>query len=261
MAAQVLGEPQYAEAAQNAADFVLKSMRTPAGGLFHGYKDGQARFNGYLDDYACFIDGLTEIYQATFEPRYLEEALQLSEHMVSQFADAEAGGFYYTASDHEELIVRQKDGQDNATPSGNAMAATALLKLARLTGRLDLEELAVGTLEMFSGQMEGSPSASGQSLIALDFYLGKTWEAVVVDGETLGDSAELLTAIRQKFLPNKVVLYRPLGLVEENISSATKEILQGKTAQDGRPTVYLCERGTCLAPLVERGELIARLDH
>lgn len=260
MAAQVLGEERYADAAQKAADFVLNSMRDEQGHLLHSYKDGQARFNAYLDDYACFLDGLAEVYQTTFETRYLESALELSEHLVSRFADAENGGFYYTATDHEELIVRQKDSQDNATPSGNAMAATALLKLSRLCGRGDLEDLAVQTLEMLSGQMQNAPSASGQALIALDFLIGKTWEVVVVDGEESYSAAEILAEIHQPFLPNKVLLRRPRDVSDEQLSPAMKEVLAGKSAQDGQATVYLCEHGTCQAPIVGITELQAALD-
>jgi uncharacterized protein len=260
MAARILGEPDYAQAAQNAADFVLTNMRTEGGGLLHVSKDDEARLNAYLDDYACFLDGLAEVYQATMKTRYLESALELSQHMIAQFADAEAGGFYYTSADHEELIVRQKDSQDNATPSGNAMAATALLKLARLCGRTDLEELAAGTLEMLSGQMRSAPSASGQALIALDFLIGKTWEAVAVDGEILHDSAQLFIAIDDRFLPNKVILHRPFGVTDEELSPAVRPVLQGKTAQNGRPTIYLCEHGTCQAPIVDTEELIQKLE-
>jgi uncharacterized protein YyaL (SSP411 family) len=179
---------------------------------------------------------------------------------MAQFADAEIGGFFFTSSDHEELIVRQKDSQDNATPSGNAMAATALLKLARLCGRTDLEEQAINTLEMLSGQMRSSPTASGQSLMALDFLLGKTWEAVVVDGKTANDTAELLVTIHERFLPNKVVLHRPLGLSDESLPAAVKPVLADKTSMNGRPTVYLCEHGTCQEPMVDIEELAAVLD-
>lgn len=260
MAAQVLGETRYAEAAQHAADFVLGSMRDDQGHLLHSFKDGQARFNAYLDDYACFLDGLAEVYQTTFETRYLETALELCEHLVSRFADIENGGFYYTATDHEELIVRQKDSQDNATPSGNAMAATALLKLSRLCGQRDLENLAVKTLEMLSGQMRNAPSASGQSLVALDFLIGKTWEAVVVEGEEPYASAEILVEFHQRFLPNKVILRRPKDTSDEQLSPATKAVLAGKTSQEGNATVYLCEHGTCQAPIVGLAELQETLD-
>jgi uncharacterized protein YyaL (SSP411 family) len=260
MAAPILGEERYAQAAQNAAKFILKEMRTADGGLLHSFKDGQARLNGYLDDYACLLDGLAELYQATFEAHYLEEALALSEHLVSRFADAENGGFYYTASDHEELIVRQKDSQDNATPSGNAMAATALLKLSRLCGRTDLEDRAVNTLETLSGQMQSAPSASGQALIALDFLLGKTWEAVVVEDEEPYKSAEMLVELYERFLPNKVVLHRQKNTTDAELSPAIQPILTGKTSQDGQATVYLCEHGTCQAPIVGAEELRKRLN-
>ncbi len=260
MAAQVLGDERYAAAAARAADFVLGSMRSDDGGLLHSFKDGQARFTAYLDDYACLLDGLAEVYQATFETRYLESALELGERMIDHFADADGGGFYYTASDHEQLIVRQKDSQDNATPSGNAMAATALLKLSRLTGRRDLEERAVGTLEMLSGQMKNAPSASGQSLIALEFLLGNPLEAVIADGEKAGDSAAMLGGLYHRFLPNKVVLRRARDVSDEDLSPAVKELLAGKTAQDGNPAIYLCEHGTCQAPIARTEALKAALD-
>ncbi len=260
MAAPILGEELYAQAALNAANFILKDMRTDDGGLLHTYKDGNARLNGYLDDYACLLDGLAELYQATFEARYLESALELSEHLVSRFFDAENGGFYYTASDHEELIVRQKDSQDNATPSGSAMAATALLKLSRLCGRSDLEDIAIKTLETLSSQMQSAPSASGQALIALDFLLGKTWEAVVVEADEPYKSAEMLVELYERFLPNKVVLHRQKNIPDEQLPAAIKPILTGKTAQQGKATVYLCEHGTCQAPIVDIEELRKRLD-
>jgi uncharacterized protein YyaL (SSP411 family) len=260
MAAPILGEERYAQAAQRAADFILSGMRTQDGGLFHGYKDGKARLNGYLDDYSSLIDGLAELYQATFEARYLEEALKLSEHLASRFADRENGGFYYTASDHEELILRQKDSQDNATPSGSAMAATALLKLSRLCGRSDLEAIAVKTLETLSGQMRSAPSSSGQALIALDFLLGKTWEAVVVEGEEPYQSAEMLVELYGRFLPGKVVLHRAKNIPDEQLPPAIKPVLTGKSAQEGKATVYLCEHGTCQAPIADIEELRKRLD-
>lgn len=260
MAAPILGEERYAQAAQNAANFILSDMRTSDGGLLHSYKDGQARLNGYLDDYACLLDGLAELYQATFEPYYLEEALKLSEHLASRFADDENGGFYYTASDHEELIVRQKDSQDNATPSGSAMAATALLKLSRLCGRSDLEAIAVKTLETLSGQMQSAPSSSGQALIALDFLLGKTWEAVVVEDDEPYKSAEILVELYARFLPNKVVLHRAKNTTDAELPPAIKPVLTGKTAQNGKATVYLCEHGTCQSPIADIEELRKRLD-
>ncbi len=138
----ILDEPRYAQAAEKAAGFLLDTMRTVDGRLLHSYKDQQAKFNGYLDDYTHFIDGLTRLFEVTGRQRWIEAAIELAEVMIDEFHDAEGGGFYYVGKSHEQLIVRQKDAYDNATPSGNAMAATVLARLDALTGRDDFEALA-----------------------------------------------------------------------------------------------------------------------
>ena len=123
---------------ERAAGFILDQMRRRDGRLLHTFKDGQAKLDAYLDDYAGFIDGLTRLYESTGEPRWIESALELAAIMIDEFADPEQGGFYFTGRRHEALIARQKDIHDNATPSGNGLAATALLRLGALTGRKDL---------------------------------------------------------------------------------------------------------------------------
>jgi uncharacterized protein YyaL (SSP411 family) len=248
-ASRILQEPMYVQAARNAADFILENMRTDDGRLLHAYKDGRARFNAYLDDYACLIDGLLELYQATFQNGYLDEALKLSERMIEQFYDTASGGFFYTSGDHETLIVRNKDSQDNATPSGNGMAATALLKLARMCGNMDLEEKAIGTLEMLSGQLAQVPMAGGQSLLAVDFLLGPAYEIVLAEGEQPQETEEILSELHSTFLPNKVVLKRPHATDDIELPAALKSVLQGKSALDQVTTVYLCERGRCQEPV------------
>ena len=170
-------------AAERAVSFILENMTNSEGQLRHTFKDGQARINAFLDDYACLIDGLTELYQTTFNADYLSSALTFAEQMIERFADEQHGGFFYTPSDHEQLIARSKDAQDSAVPSGNGMAASALLKLGRLTGRTDLEERGYQTLSMLSGLIAEHPRAAGQALIALDFHLGPTRELVLIDGD------------------------------------------------------------------------------
>lgn len=249
-AAQVLGEARYADAARRAADFLLQTMRTDGGDLLHSYKDGRARFNAYVDDYACLVDGLVDVYQATFDAAYLSAALDLAERMIAQFYDQDAGGFFYTPADHEPLIARNKDSQDTATPSGNGMAASALFRLGRICGRTDLEEKAVATLEMLSGQMEKLAMASGQSMIALDFLLGTTYEVAVVEGRDPQEADAVLENVYQRFLPNKVVLRRSHGVADESLPDVVAPLLAGKTASDGAATIYLCEHGACQAPVV-----------
>jgi uncharacterized protein YyaL (SSP411 family) len=248
-AARVLQEPMYAQAARQAADFILDNMRTADGRLLHAYKDGRARFNAYLDDYACLIDGLIEVYQATFEIGYLDEALKLSERMIEQFFDAASGGFFYTSGDHETLVVRNKDSQDNATPSGNGMAATALLKLARLCGNMDLEQKAILTLEMLSGQLAHIPMSGGQSLLAVDFLLGPAYEIVLAEGEQPQETAEILSLLHSAFLPNTIILKRLYTIDENEIPSALKPVLDGKSALENIATLYLCERESCREPV------------
>ena len=129
---RILREPCYLEAAGRAAGFILDRMRLDDGRLLHTYRDGRARLDAYLDDYANFIDGLTRLYEATGEPRWIESALELARVLLDEFGDPSHGGFFYTGHHHEALIARQKDFTDNATPSGNGMAATALLAAGRL---------------------------------------------------------------------------------------------------------------------------------
>lgn len=251
-AAQVLGEARYAQAATEAADFLLGTLRTAAGLLLHSYKDKQAWFNAYLDDYACLIDALVDVYQATFDARYLDDALGLAKIMIEQFYDDEGGGggFFYTAGNHEELIARNKEIQDGSTPSGNSMAATALLRLGRLCGRRDLEEKAVSTLEFMSAILDKSPTAAGQALLAIDFLLGPTREVAVVDGNRPEEGDEVLKAIHRRFLPNKVVARLTPAMQSGTVPAALQPLLQGKTPRNGAATIYICEHGTCGLPVV-----------
>ena len=247
-AAQVLAEPRYAAAAQRAADFLLTKLRRPDDRLWHSFKDGQARFNGYLDDYACAIDGLVDVFQAVQEPCYLNAAIRLADQLRAQF-ESDEGGFFYTSHDHEELIARQKDVQDNATPSGNSMAATALLKLGRLTGRQDIETIAERTLVQLSPIVARFPMAAGQSLLALDFWLGPTVELALIEGATADGVPEMLAEVHQRFVPNKVIAVRRAATSDADLAPELG-LLKGKPARGGQTTAYVCQHGTCGMPQV-----------
>jgi uncharacterized protein YyaL (SSP411 family) len=250
MGAQVLGDERYAHAARNAADFLLRTMRTKDGTLLHSYKDGQARFNAYLDDYACLIDGLIDLYQAAFEARCLDDAVRLAEKMIALFHDDKDHGFFYTSSDHEQLIARNKEAHDGSTPSGNSMAAWALLRLGRLCGRSDFEEIAVSTLEFLSSVLAQSPTAASQALLALDFMLGPTHEAAIVDGTRPAETAEVIAALHRRFLPNKVVIRKPADMADDQLPATLAPLLKGKVSRAGSATIYLCDHGTCGLPIV-----------
>ena len=247
-AASVLENADYARAATRAADFLLTRMRTMEGRLLRTWSAGaEPKLNGYLEDYAFLLDGLVSLYEATFEPRWMAAALELSRSMIEQFWDASEGGFFYTGRDHEQLIARGKDPHDNATPSGNAMAVTALLRLAKLTGRAELQAKAEATLRAYTGLLAAHPFAAGQMLIALDFYLGPVQEIAVVGDPAADETRQVLRLIRGGFRPNQVVAFKPKvgdGRAEELVP-----LLAERAAKDG-VTTYVCENFTCQAPLV-----------
>jgi hypothetical protein len=247
-AGRVLNESRFTDAAARSADFLLNRLRTPEGRLLHVFKDGRARLNGYLEDYACAIDALAEVYQATFEPRFLVAAAELADDLIARFTDQASGGFFYTPHDHEALIARSKDLHDNATPSGNGMAAYALSRLARLCGRTDFEQATQRTLEMLSGEMTRVTMGTGQALLALDDLLGPSYELVLVDGESPEESAAVLRSINARFLPNIVLARRAQGEDESSIAPILRPTLADKKTL-GKPTLYICERGTCRAPV------------
>jgi uncharacterized protein len=246
-AAAALDRPEYAEAASRAADFILRRIRTPDGLLLRTYSAGsEAKLNAYLEDYAYLLEGLVSLYEATFEPRWIADALDLSRVLIEQFWDEAGGGFFYTGRAHETLISRAKDPHDNATPSGNAVAATALLRLAKLTGRDDLRDKAETTLRLYAGLMKEHPTAMGQMLIALDFDLGPVEEYAVVGDPAAEDTRRVLRVIRGRFEPDKVVALRPAtGPVREDLLP----LLADKTTQ-GTATLYICRDFVCQAPLV-----------
>jgi uncharacterized protein len=252
VAAQAFDSAAYRSAATRAADFILTTMRGPDGRLLRTCSVGQpAKLNGYLEDYAYLMDGLISLYECGFESRWLTAALELADLMVEQFWDVEAGGFYFTGKDHEALIARSKDPYDNATPSGNAMAVTGLLRLAKLTGRDDLSQKAERTLQLYGGVMAEHPSAVGQMLVALDFYLGPVQEIAVVGKSTDAETNQALRMIRHRFAPTQVVAAQ---FLDEN-TAANIPLLRDRSAVDDKVTVYVCANFACQAPLVGTAEI------
>ncbi len=250
---QVFEAPCYRDAADRAADFVLTAMR-PQGGLRHAFRDGVAHIDAFLDDYAFVIQGLLDLYEATFEAQRVHQARELAEEMVAALWDDKAGGFYATRAGRPDLLARGKDAFDGATPSGNAIAAHALLRLARLTDDATLEDRAERTLRLFAGAAENHPAAFTRLLSAMDFRLAPESELVVAGAPDHPETSAMLRAVRQSYLPTTVVAAA--------LSDAPAELplLEGRTPVDGLPTAYLCENHTCGRPLTRADELAARLE-
>ncbi|HTU19520.1 MAG TPA: thioredoxin domain-containing protein [Gemmataceae bacterium] len=248
-AAQVLDRREYIDAATLAADFILTRMRTPEGRLLRTWSAGsEPKLNAYLEDYSFLLDGLISLYEATFAPRWIEAALDLAEVMIDQFWDEADGSFFFTGRDHEALIARGKDPHDNAIPSGNAMAVTALLRLVKLTGRMDLQEKAETTLRLYRGLLASHPLAAGQMLLALDFHLGPVQEIAVVGDPAAEETRRVLRLLGSAYQPLRVVALKTTGNEEKQLEELLP-LLAGKTSQ-GPVTVYVCRNFTCQAPLV-----------
>ncbi len=239
-------EPKYTAAAVKAAEFVLTKMRTPDGRLLRTCGIGQpAKLTAYLEDYSYFIDALVNLYEATFDPRWIGAANGLADVLHARFDDP-SGGFFYTADDHETLIARTKDLQDGSVPSGNAMAATALLRLSKLTGRTKDAAKAEETLRTYRSLMADTPMGAGQMLVALDFWLGPVDEIAVIGAKDSPAVNVVLKLLRSQFRPNRVVAFHDPAT---GPAPAAVKLLEGKESL-GDGTVYVCRDFACRAPLV-----------
>jgi len=252
---QILGEGTCLETAARAAEFILGEMVVD-GRLLHTCQDGQARLPAYQDDYACLCNGLLDLYEASFDLRWLRAARELCQDMVERFWDGNQGGFFFTEAGAEDLIVRTKNPFDNATPSGNSIGALVLLRLAGLTGSEPLREKGRQALLLFAGLMKRAPSSCAQMLCALDFFESRPFEVALVGSPA--DREELRRALHGCFAPNKVVLGADPADCPEDLE-AELPLLAGKVSQsDARARAYVCRDFTC-SPPVRSGEELREL--
>ncbi|HVU86132.1 MAG TPA: thioredoxin domain-containing protein [Pirellulales bacterium] len=261
-AGAALGVPAYVAAAAQAANFILERMRRDDGRLLHAYRNGAARFDGYLDDYACLADALVSLYEADFDERWIAEAVVLADIILARFADRARGGFFFTADDHETLVARPAEIQDGSTPSATAMAVTALLRLGKLTGRTDYLEAADKTLRLFADLMQKHPMATAQMLIAFDFAQGPTPELVLIGDSRSAAVSNVLADLRRRFWPAKVVAARPT----EHQGAVLAPLFEGKgmagagQENGGEPVLYVCENFACREPIADAAAITAEFD-
>jgi uncharacterized protein YyaL (SSP411 family) len=245
-AALILGEEVYARRAERAADFVLTRMRKD-GRLLRSYKDGQARHDAYLEDYAFVIAGLLDLYEATSNPRWLQEAIGLDAILESSYEDKNGGAFFLTSAEHEKLLAREKPSYDGAEPSGNSVQAMNLLRLHEFTTKDRYRQRWEKTIGAFNQVLSKSPSAMSEMLLAVDFYLDAPKEVVIVAPASRADAEILLAQLRSTFLPNRIVAVAGQG---EDLNTQAKlvPLLENKIAQKGKSTAYVCESGVCELP-------------
>jgi len=255
-AGRALGRPDYVAAAVKNADFVLRAMRRD-GRLLRTWKAGEAKLKGYLEDYAMVAAALVDVYEATFDRRWLDEARGLAEDMVRLFWDERLEGFYDTGVDHERLIVRPRNLFDNAVPCGSSVAIETLFRLAILTGESRYEATAVRALRPMADLMARHASGFGRFLCALDFHLGPVVEIALLAPER-GDGIQALAAeVFGRYLPNRVVTGSIAG---DPRGAEGIPLLQGREAIGGKPTAYVCRNYACELPVTDRESLARQLD-
>jgi uncharacterized protein len=254
-AGAVLRAPAYIEAARASADFILISMRDPAGRLLRTYKGGGARLNAYLEDHAFLLEALLSLYEATFEPRWFAAARQAADTMIDRFGDLERGGFFETSSDHEQLVARRKDLEDNPIPAGNSSAAYGLLRLAALTGEHPYARRATEVFRLLGRVAPQHPQAFAHLLQAIDFHLAPVREVALV-GE---DLEPLVRAVRARFRPHLVLAGSVTGEAVRDADGGPP-LLRGREPVDGHAAAYVCENFSCRRPVTDPEELAAALD-
>jgi uncharacterized protein YyaL (SSP411 family) len=247
-----LGDARYVEAAVTAAEALVAGLLRPDGRLGRSWKDGRATGEGVLEDYADLADGLLALYQATFDERWFVTARQLADAILDHFVDP-AGGFFDTADDHEELITRPKDVQDNAVPAGGSMATGVLLKLAALTGESRYSAAAERAIATVIPYLARYPTGFANWLSAAHLAVEGIDELAIVGPPGDEATAALIAVVTSGFRPNLVLAVSPDG------STSAVPLLEGREQIDGQPTAYVCRDFACRLPVTDPAALRAQL--
>ncbi len=246
-AAIAFQEDKYLDAAKNAANFILSNLRESNNKLLHRYKDGVSEIKGYLTDYAFFIWGLIELYEATFDIYYLKTALELHKIQIEDFWDPKIGGFYLTAKDSEKILTKQKEIYDGAIPSGNSIAMLNLLRLSFITGNYELEEKSDTLNRVFSEKIKANPLAYTQFLVAIDFAIGPSYSLVISGKSEAENTKKFIDQINNEYLPNKVLILRKTEQDVPDIDIFSNFVEFFYEYKD-KTTAYVCINKTCKPP-------------
>lgn len=257
---RVLAAEDYAASAENAVSFILNNLRGKDGRLLARYRDGESAYPGYIDDYSFLIWGLIELYEATYKPTYLKHAIELNDILIDNFWDSEHGGLFMYAHDSEELISRPKEIYDGATPSGNSVSTLNFLRLARLTGKHELEELAHQQFKYFGGTIKDYPTGFSFFLSALLFSISKTNEIVIAGNPKQVDTKAMLQTINDVFLPHTVFHINPHDNTEQELTKLVPFLADQKSLK-GFATAYICENFSCQAPITDTAQFANMLEN
>ena len=258
-AGYVLDNQTYITAASKAADFILQNLTTDKGRLLKRYRKGQAGLDAPLNDYAFMVWGLLELYQATYEPRYLQHAILLNANMLTHFWDQQNGGLYLTADDGEKLLVRSKEIYDGAIPSGNSVAVYNLTRLAHMTGTTDYITKAEAIIKAFSDQVKKYPAGHSLLMVALEYALNPNYEVVIVGDVKNEDTRLMLAALRRPFIPEKVVLFRSAEQSTAEAIIGIAPYTRSMAARNGQATAYVCQDFACKLPTTSIQQMLENL--
>ncbi|HZC82694.1 MAG TPA: aldo/keto reductase, partial [Nitrospiraceae bacterium] len=253
-AGRVLGINRYIDGAKRAADFLLSMHPTTQGTLLRTSRQGRAHLDGVLEDYAYLAEGLIDLYEASGQERYLSAALQFGERMVNSFRDEDQGGFFTTAKTHEALIIRAREGADGATPSGNAVAVSALARLSFHYDRRDLRDAAIGGIRAYGRQIAQYPRAFAKSLAAVDLLAEGPIELALVGAPNDPGLEALQLAVREEFLPRRVI-----ASIDGTHPPSGHPLLDGKGLVEGKAALYICRNFSCQRPLTNPREVAESL--
>ncbi len=262
-AGSALENRDYIRAASGAAQFIIDNMEDGQGRLLHRYREGEAGIPGFIDDYAFMIEGLIQLYQSTFDLKYLEKALEYYRIALRHHRDNRAGGFFTTPDYQGDAIIRKKQIYDGAIPSGNSTMMTNLIKLSHLTGMAGPEEEASALGRAFYEKVRLAPSAYTALMAGVSLAAGPSYQVVITGEREREDTAELLSAIRKNYIPNMVAIFKPDSSAEEkNYLAALESLAQftGElTSRDGRATAYVCRNFACNLPTTDPAEMLKQL--
>jgi uncharacterized protein YyaL (SSP411 family) len=254
-AARALDRKDYREAAIRNATFLSQNLLLDGDRLLRTYKDGRAKINGYLEDYANLIDALIELYQTTFDEQWFALARRLADSALARFR-ADDGGFFDTSDDHEALIARPRSLQDNATPSGNSMLARDLLRLTAYTGAGEYDDAARKSLSILTAALREYPQAFGEALNAVEMMVAGVVEIAVVGDPNDAATRALLDVAQKPYRPNTIVALS----VSDVSGDAAIPLLSYRTQKGGQPTVYVCRNFACQMPVTTPGEVEQMLE-
>jgi hypothetical protein len=257
-AAQAFDDENYVRTAIKAAEFFMENMTDTDGKMKHRYRDGEVAIDAFLEDYAFFTWGLIELYQTTFDIKYLEHALKLTDYLIAHFHDRNSGGFFHTSDEAEEMIFRSKEVYDGAIPSGNSVTAMNLLRLAKITGNSEFEELADRTLRAFAEKVSSAPAGYTQFMSAVDLAFNSSVEIVIAGEKDDSGTMEIVHFINERFIPEKVLLLKNEDDSDRIVEIApyTKDMMMA----DNKTTVHMCQDHNCKLPSNDTEKIKEQID-